>query len=251
MNWNPDPRLTQALGGRVLVITGAGVSEESGIPTYRGGGGLWESHSATELASAAAFARDPLLVWRWYVWRRQQILQSAPNPGHRALVPLEHMSSDFLLVTQNVDDLHERAGSAIETLVHVHGEIFINRCTACTYHDREPVDVPPLPLCPVCGSLLRPGVIWFDEDIDTRDTSRVEGFIGPRSCDAVLVVGTNADFDYIVAWARRGAARQGLLVEINPSPTLLTPFVDIAVRERAGKALPAITQRLAFRNTAR
>ena len=196
---------------RVLVITGAGISAESGIPTFRGKDGYWRNFDPIKLATPEAFQRDPALVWEWYRERRASIRAALPNPAHQAITRLANEASDFLLVTQNVDDLHRRAEHEGRTLgedaiVQVHGDIFLTRCSRCTYQYREPADdTTGLPRCAKCESLMRPGVVWFGESLDLQQIARVENFLDAGPCDYVLVIGTTALFGYIVDWALRGA----------------------------------------------
>lgn len=222
------------------MITGAGVSADSGIPTYRGEEGYWRQRSPFDLATAAAFSQNPQLVWEWYGHRRAVIRASEPNPAHHALASLARQTDDALIVTQNVDDLHERAGTPAARLVHVHGDIFVNRCTACGYRDERDVQVSPPPRCPRCSGALRPGVVWFDEELDEAEVGRIETFLARGPCELVLVVGTTAVFDYIVDWARRAAGTRGRLIEVNPESTNLTPYVTRAVREPAARAVPRL-----------
>lgn len=230
-----DDSIAARLRGRVLVITGAGVSAESGVPTFRGAGGLWRSHDPAQLATPEAFTRDPALVWAWYGERRQAIRAAKPNPAHRAVAALARVSHDHLVVTQNVDDLHERGGSPPDRLVHVHGDIFVTRCTQCAYATRDDVAVEPVPRCPRCGSLCRPGVVWFGEALEAAPLARVERFLA-QPVDVVLLAGTTALFGYIVDWA----TRCGLLVEINPEETVASRRAGHVIREPAGKALPRL-----------
>jgi NAD-dependent deacetylase len=230
----PDD-LTKLLRGRVLVVTGSGVSAESGIPTFRGAGGLWRNFDATKLATPEAFDNDPDLVWEWYSERRRAILHAKPNAGHEALARLSAIAADHLVLTQNVDDLHERAGTPADRLVHIHGEIFVSRCTStrCGFETRDPsIAAPPLPRCPTCHALLRPGVVWFGEGLNPREIARVERFLD-RPIDLAIVIGTTAIFGYIVDWSTRGAH----LVEINPEPTPLSDRADWTYRHRAGDVL--------------
>jgi NAD-dependent deacetylase len=177
------------LARSIAVLTGAGVSAESGIPTFRGKGGLWKQFRAEDLAKPGAFARDPKLVWEWYDWRRALIAAAQPNPGHLALAELEARTPNFTLITQNVDDLHERAGS--RNVLHVHGSIWAVRCLDCR---RESLDMrSPLPEIPPrceCGGLLRPGVVWFGEPLPYRAWREAER--AARNADVLLVVGTSA-----------------------------------------------------------
>jgi NAD-dependent deacetylase len=234
-------RVRQALEGRVLVITGAGISAESGIPTYRGEGGFWRGQSARALATRRAFAADASRQWAWYLDRRRQIREAEPNDAHRAIGRIGSRAApgEFLLVTQNVDDLHERGGAGREALVHIHGEIFVDRCPICSTEGKAEKDEE-IPSCPKGHGVMRPGVIWFDEDLDPVQASRVEEFLKRGDADLVLVVGTSARFDYIVDWALRGAGRTGCLVEVNPEDTCLTPVADLSLRQPAGQALAGL-----------
>ena len=188
------------------------------------------------------------MPWRWYGRRRQIIRGASPNAAHRALVRLARHSREFLLVTQNVDDLHERAGLAQKQLVHIHGRIFIDRCINGDYERARRSSPQGLPRCPRCGGLLRPGVVWFDEDLNAQDVKRVEDFIA-RPCDLVLVVGTTATFPYIVDWAKRAARRHGTLVEINPRPSRLSRHAALSLRGRAADVLPPLVAKLRRANS--
>jgi NAD-dependent deacetylase len=227
---------------RVLVITGAGISAESGIPTFRGKDGYWRNLDPIKLATPEAFARDPKLVWDWYRERREWIRKAEPNAAHKAIVDLAKRASEFLLVTQNVDDLHTRAGLPKEKMVQIHGDIFVTRCSRCDFeqeHEQEDGDVD-LPKCPQCGALMRPGVVWFGEQLDPRKIM-VEEFLRRGPCDLVFVIGTTALFDYIVDWATRAG---GKLIEINPDETPLSKFAAEHVVEPAAIALPRIADEL-------
>jgi len=235
---------------RVLVITGAGISAESGIPTFRGKDGYWRNQDPAKLATPEAFQHDPELVWEWYRERRARIRAAAPNPAHHAVTRLGTSCSDFLLVTQNVDDLHRRAEHegkqlAPEAIVQVHGDIFLTRCSRCDhqYHELD-TDSAGIPKCAKCGSMMRPGVVWFGETLDVEQIARVEDYLAPERCDYVLVIGTTALFGYIVDWAVRAAAADGELIEINPEPTTLSPFATQSLREPAGTALPKLVGEL-------
>jgi NAD-dependent deacetylase len=226
---------------RLVVLTGAGISVESGIPTFRGPEGLWRTFRPEELATPQAFARDPRLVWEWYDWRRGKIAQAQPNPGHEALVRLEALVPDFLLLTQNVDGLHRLAGS--RKLLEIHGSIWEVRCLACgaVREDRR-VPLPLLPHCDACGGLLRPNVVWFEEALDPDILRRAEAAL--TRCQAVLVVGTSAVVQPAASfalWARRSGAQ---VVEINPDPTPLTGHCDFALSGKAGEVLPRLLANL-------
>lgn len=224
---------------RVLVLTGAGVSAESGIPTFRDAGGYWRNFNAARLATPEAFAHDPALVWQWYRERRADIRLAQPNPAHQAIGRLSAGISDFLLVTQNVDDLHERSGVPAGKMVQIHGDIFLTRCSQCDLRYREVRrEVGGLPRCSTCGSLMRPGVVWFGEQLDPANIERVEGFLATGPCDAVIVAGTTAMFGYIIDWASRASSSGGRLIEVNPETTGLSEIATEFIREPAGTALP-------------
>jgi NAD-dependent deacetylase len=231
---------------RVLVITGAGVSAESGIPTFRGKDGYWRNLDPIKLATPEAFARDPELVWEWYRERRQCIRNAQPNAAHQATAKLARCADEFLLVTQNVDDLHRRAGLAEAQMVQIHGDIFVTKCSACDFqqhdcdyeHEHEHEDG--IPRCTKCGALMRPGVVWFGESFPARETERVENYLQRDSCGLVIVAGTTATFGYIIDWALRASHHGGTLIEVNPEETPLSRFATRLVREPAAVALPRI-----------
>jgi len=234
--------LRRHLSGPILVITGAGLSADSGLQTFRGTGGLWRNYDPMTLATPEAFARDPKLVWEWYQWRRDEATKAAPNAAHLVLAELASRNRDCLIVTQNVDDLHERAGTPSDQLVHIHGDLFLNCCTNCPYWDRQQIssgDLPPR--CPQCEHFfLRPGVVWFGEMLDTAVLKRVEEFIGFSQCGLALVIGTTATFHYIIDWALRARRSGATLIEINPEETTLSAAADIAYRQRAADVLPEL-----------
>jgi NAD-dependent deacetylase len=231
------------LNCRVLVITGAGVSAESGIPTFRGKDGYWRNFDPTKLATPEAFARDPNLVWDWYRERRQRIRKAQPNSAHRAIANLALHADEFLLVTQNVDDLHLRAGLPAEKMVQIHGDIFMTRCSRCDFRRNEHDDGD-LPKCPECSALMRPSVVWFGEQLDAAKIETVENFISGGDCDLVIVAGTTALFGYIVDWALRARGQAGQLIEVNPEETSLSQFATKSFREPAGVALPRLVNEL-------
>jgi NAD-dependent deacetylase len=229
---------------RVLVITGAGVSADSGIPTFRGKDSYWRNLDPAKLATPEAFERDPKLVWEWYLERRQRIRDARPNAAHEALAKLRRHIGAFLLVTQNVDDLHARAGLADEATVQIHGNIFITKCSRCDLsrrdadHEQEQRDV--VPTCPECAALMRPGVVWFGEQLPGSELQRVEGYLDRGACDVVIVAGTTATFGYIIDWALRASRGGGELIEVNPEETPLSQFATRLVRKPAAIALPHI-----------
>jgi NAD-dependent deacetylase len=234
--------IERVVDGRILAITGAGLSADSGLATFRGSGGLWRNYDAMSLATPETFARDPKLVWEWYLWRRNAAAKATPNPGHIALAQMAKRVRDCLIVTQNVDDLHERAGTPLDRLVHVHGDLFLSRCQRCAYSDRnELCEIELPPRCPHChAGLLRPGVVWFGEMLDSSVLRRVDDFIGAGECGLVFVIGTTATFQYIVDWAVRAKDGNGTLVEINPEETAISELADVRYRERAAEVLPKL-----------
>lgn len=222
---------------RLVVLTGAGISVESGIPTFRGPEGLWRSFRPEELATPQAFERDPRLVWEWYDWRRQKIAPARPNPGHEALVRLEARVPDFTLLTQNVDGLHRLAGS--RQVLEIHGSIWEVRCLACgSVREDRRTPLPLLPICDACGGLVRPNVVWFGESLNPDLLSRAESAL--TRAQAVLVVGTSAVVQPAASfalWAKRAGAA---IVEINLDPTPLTGHCDFALSGPAGVVLPRL-----------
>ena len=178
-----------AAQARVLALTGAGVSAESGVPTFRGPGGLWRQYRAEDLATPEAFARDPKLVWEWYAWRRETIAGLSPNAAHVALAAMERRLPGFRLATQNVDGLHAAAGS--HRVLELHGSLWRLRCVGCgrVAEDRQ-VPLPELPPRCACGKLLRPDVIWFGETLPQAAVA--EAVTAARSADVVLVIGTSS-----------------------------------------------------------
>ena len=230
------PRLRTAQ--RILVLTGAGISAESGIPTFRGAGGWYRNRPAHVLASPEGFAESPETVWEWYDYRRQLIARAEPNAAHRALFDWER-HAEVVIVTQNVDDLHERAGSS--RIFHVHGSIWRVRCTSgCDTVDDVRVPLPELPPRCNCGALLRPDVVWFGEQLPVFVLQQIEHSL-QIPFDLALVVGTGADFGYIQSWGRRAQSAGALLIDVNPDVSQLSAFSDAHLAAPAGAVLPQIT----------
>jgi len=241
---NAEPRaLEQAreivLAARsVFVMTGAGVSAESGVPTFRSPGGFWRNIDPYKVATPEAFAADPAFVWEWYDARRTQLRDVRPNPAHEAIARLEAGKQRFFLLTQNVDDLHEQAGSS--KISHIHGKIWEVRCVneGRVREDRR-APLPQLPpRCPHCGGLERPHVVWFGETIDEPSAETVESFLEAGRIDVVLVIGTESSFGYIQSWAVRARGATGALIEVNPGETALSRRADLRLRGKAGEILP-------------
>ncbi len=222
---------------RVAVLTGAGVSAESGVPTFRGTEGLWRRYRAEDLATPEAFQRDPGLVWEWYDWRRQRIARCRPNPAHHAIAWLERRAPEFLLITQNVDGLHRRAGSV--RMVELHGSLWRVRCLA-EGKTAENLEVPLRPIPPrcACGGLLRPDVVWFGETLPAEALHAAFG--AAESCDLFFVVGTSA-LVQPAAWLPVIARRRGAyVVEVNLEPTPLTSLAHESHQGKAGALLPEL-----------
>jgi NAD-dependent deacetylase len=235
---------------RLLVVTGAGISAESGIPTFRSAGGYWRNLDPTKLATPEAFDRDPLLVWDWYRERRDHIRRSQPNPAHEAVVQLASSFDSTLVLTQNVDDLHARARwrdrqLSADQLVQIHGDIFVTRCSACSFQQRDATeDASDVPECPQCKRPMRPGVTWFGELLDQRPIQRVQRFLEAGPCNTTIVIGTTATFGYIVDWSVTARGDSGELIEVNPEASGLSPYATEVIREPAARALPRIAARL-------
>jgi NAD-dependent deacetylase len=229
-----------AEAGPLVVSTGAGISKESGIPTFRDApNALWEKYEPERLASPEGFRQDPPLVWRWYVDRREMIGKAKPNPGHYAIAELEDHFDQFLLVTQNIDDLHRKAGS--RNLVEVHGNIFRYKC----FDAGHPIETLPKtkeipPKCE-CGSLIRPDVVWFGEMLPEDAVMRA--YAATESCAVMLVVGTSG-IVYPVAGFPGVAKRAGAkVIEVNPETTAITHDTDISLRGPSGDVLPQLLKR--------
>jgi len=221
---------------RVAVLTGAGVSAESGVPTFRGEEGLWRTYRPEELATPQAYVRDPELVWAWYAMRFHKVAEVEPNAAHLALAKLAE-NKDLTLVTQNVDGLHRRAGS--RDVLELHGDLTRSRCEACGYLDRlEPGFTPP-PYCSRCGSRARPNVVWFGETLP-RETFQqaIDAF---AETDVALVVGTSAVVEPAASLARLAKEQGAFVIEINPGVTPLSRIADASLRMSASAGMVALT----------
>jgi len=220
----------------VVVMTGAGVGAESGVPTFRGHGGLWKSFRAEELATPEAFARDPALVWEWYDWRRSKIASVEPNPAHYAIAEMEKAHAAFTLITQNVDGLHARAGSA--NVIELHGSIWRVRCLECgraVVNTDVPIAI--LPRCE-CGGVLRPGVVWFGEPLSEEVISAALD-----ACDGaefMLVAGTSGVVQPAASLAGRARSAGAFVIEVNTETTPLSSGMDAVLEGRAGDILPRL-----------
>lgn len=238
---------------QVVVFTGAGVSAESGIPTFRDAlSGLWQRFDPAELATAEAFRRDPALVWGWYEWRRARVVQAQPNPAHLAIAALARHVPRLTLVTQNVDDLHERAGSV--AVIHLHGSLHAPRCFDCARPfaglaavPQEPAEgrrIEP-PRCPHCGGRVRPGVVWFGEELPAQALQ--QACAAAEGCDLLLSVGTSG-----VVWPAAqipGLALQAgaTVVHVNPQPVATRGGHEHCLVGAAGAVLPALLELTGWR----
>lgn len=224
---------------RVAVLTGAGISVESGIPVFRGPGGLWQQHRPEDLATPEAFARDPHLVWQWYDWRRARVAEAQPNPGHHALARLARRLPALTLITQNVDGLHERAGST--RILRLHGDLWTLRCTGCGRQNRN-TEVPLRelpPHCP-CGALLRPAVVWFGEALPTDVLQKASA--AAANAQLFFVVGTSALVQPAASLPLLAQEHGACVVEINTETTTLSPHCDISILTRASDLLPQLVR---------
>lgn len=229
---------------RVCVLTGAGVSAESGVPTFRASDGLWEGHRIEDVASPFGFERDPQLVWDFYNARRANVRTVRPNPGHDALVKLEaRFGTRFALVTQNVDGLHRAAGS--RNVFEIHGSLYRTRCTGCSeVRDRGLDPLARLPMCG-CGAMLRPDIVWFYENlpVDIWEAAQVAA----TECDVFLVVGTSAVVHpaaSLIPLAKQAKTPGATVVEINLDRTDASRYADIGLYGPSGQVLPQLVAEL-------
>ena len=243
-----DPELLDRMKSakRVVVFTGAGVSQESGIPTFRDAlTGLWRQFDPQELATPQAYFRQPNLVWGWYEWRRAKALRCRPNPAHLAISAMARQIPDLILVTQNVDALHEAAGS--QDVIHLHGSLHHPRCAQCGCLHTLPPGIPDEPehgrridppKCVGCGGRVRPGVVWFGEDLPVDALGKARSMA--RSCEVLLSIGTSS-LVYPAALLPREAAEKGAcVVQVNPAPTELDRLALFNLRGTAGEVMPAL-----------
>ncbi len=243
----------------MVVLTGAGISADSGVPTFRGADGLWRRHRAEELATPAAFARDPRLVWEWYGWRRALVAGCDPNAAHLALARWQAAWPEVHIITQNVDGLHLAAHRIVSapaagaggggppseepSLYELHGSLFRTRCTGCGQRreSREVVDassLASLPRCAACGSLLRPDVVWFGESLESEVVER--SFELAEGAAACLVIGTSAVVQPAASIAAVAARAGAALVDVNIEATGLSQAADLFLRGRAAEIVPRL-----------
>jgi len=234
-----EARARLASARAITILTGAGISADSGVPTFRGADGLWRNFRAEELATPEAFERDPRLVWEWYSWRRELIATKQPNDAHRAIASLESRVKNFWLITQNVDGLHRAAGST--KLSEIHGNIWMVRCTACdAVTENHQVPLPILPHCGRCGGLLRPHIVWFGESLHEKDLTRCANQL--QACDVLFVIGTSGVVYPAAGFASIAREAGAYVIEVNLDPTPQSDLVDIALRGHAKELVPLLLQ---------
>jgi NAD-dependent deacetylase len=226
---------------RVTVLTGAGISAESGVPTFRGADGLWRRYRAVDLATPEAFERDPALVWEFYNWRRELLAPLRPNPAHLALLEMEQRLPRLTLITQNIDGLHQAAGS--RDVVELHGNIWWVRCTQCRQVSKDRrVPLPKLPTCEACGGLLRPHVVWFGETLDANIVEKAYDAV--EHCQVMLVIGTSALVQPAASMGLHARRSGAFVAEINLEPTPNSELSDMTVLGKAGVILPRLAATL-------
>ncbi len=219
---------------RIAVLTGAGVSAESGIPTFRANGGFWMQYRVEDLATPQGFRRDPKFVWQWYEDRRRGIAAAVPNAGHYALASMERRAEEFTLITQNVDGLHDVAGS--RNVVKLHGDIWSVRCLQCGEEREERAELDDLPPRCACGGMLRPGVVWFGEILPDGVMERAEAAV--RRADVFVVAGTSAQVYPAAGLIPLALDRGARVVEVNPEATAFSGEVTYSLRGRSAEILP-------------
>ncbi len=226
----------------VVALTGSGVSAESGIPTFRGKNGLWKNFRAEELATPHAFSQNPKLVWEWYDWRRGIIAPVKPNPAHKVLALWEKEFPEFYLITQNIDGLHQKAGS--KRIIELHGNIWQVKCTqegTVSFNFEVPLKEIP-PICPNCQSLLRPNVVWFGESLDQSKLNQAIRL--STECDIMFVIGTSAVVQPAASLPYFALREGAVVIEINIEPTPLTSQVNYFLQGKAGEILPELNGKI-------
>jgi len=221
--------------GEIVFVTGAGISQESGIPTFRGKDGLWRNYDAMKLATIDAFYDNPKLVWEWYNERRMNILQAQPNPGHRAIAELEKYA-DVVVLTQNIDGLHQKSGSS--KVLELHGSIVKIKCSVCDYKEEILTEISNLPPLCKCGNILRPDVVWFGESLPQDVWQNAMNVA--RKCDLMIIAGTSlavSPANTLPAYAKQNNA---ILIEINPEDTEMSREMNLVIRNTSAKSLPEL-----------
>ena len=220
---------------KIVFVTGAGVSQESGIPTFRGKDGLWRNHDAIKLATIDAFYDNPKLVWKWYNERRNNILAANPNPGHRAIAELENYVK-VVVLTQNIDGLHQKAGSS--KVLELHGSIIKIRCSVCNFKEEIISKISETPPYCKCGNILRPDVVWFGESLP-QDVWQ-KAVLNASQCDLMIIVGTSlvvSPANTLPIYAKRNNAT---LIEINPDKTEMSSDMNLIIRNTGAISLPEL-----------
>lgn len=220
---------------KIVLVTGAGISQESGISTFRGKDGFWKNYDAMKLATIDAFYENPKLVWEWYNERRQNIFASEPNLGHKAIVEMENYF-EVVVITQNIDGLHQKAGSS--KVLELHGSIVKIKCTVCNYKDEIISNFSEFPPVCKCGNVLRPDVVWFGEGLPQDIWQEAVEHV--NNCDIMIIAGTSlvvSPANILPVYAKQNNA---ILVEINPDITIMTSYMDLSIRSTSAKALPEL-----------
>jgi NAD-dependent deacetylase len=222
----------------ITVITGAGVSAESGIATYRDADGLWNQYRAQDFSSVDTFYKDPKRVWDWYKERRRVMAAAEPNAAHKALAELEQKSMQFMVLTQNIDGLHQRAGT--DNIVELHGSVWRLRCTNCLNEWENKAELPDgIPQCWSCHSLARPAVVWFNESLKPSEWERA---MRASYCDTLLVVGTSALVNPVASLPDIAFKNQARIIEINLEKTPISDLATVSIQAKAGEVLPEIVK---------
>lgn len=224
---------------KIGILTGAGISKESGIPTFRGEDGLWKNYSATELATPQAFQKNPTLVWEWYLWRRKLVKEKKPNAAHYALVDLKNLKSQTELITQNVDGLHRRSGFGKHT--EMHGYLFRDVCTNCTFIQEDIESNEKIPHCPQCQAMMRPGVVWFGEMIPQKALTHLQQM---AEVDLLLVIGTSKTVYPAAGLVHYMQLNNKKVIEINPELSSQMIKNTLSLGFPAGEILPKIIEKL-------
>jgi NAD-dependent deacetylase len=218
---------------KIVFVTGAGISQESGIPTFRGEDGLWRNHDPMKLATIDAFYDNPKLVWEWYNERRMNIFQAQPNPGHRAIAELEKYA-EVVILTQNIDGLHQKSGSS--KVLELHGSIVKIKCSVCDYKEEILTEISNLPPICKCGNILRPDVVWFGESLPQDVWQDAINFAS--KCDLMIIAGTSlvvSPANTLPIYAKQNNAT---LIEINPEKTDMSEEMNLVIRNTSAESLP-------------
>lgn len=233
----------------ITILTGAGVSKESGVPTFRDAlEGLWAKYNPEQLATPYAFQENPKLVWDWYEWRRELVASVSPNPGHYALAEIENFKDLVTIITQNVDDLHEQAGS--KNVIHLHGNIATHKCFDNCQGTPTLIDTTQLeydaeagpPKCPYCQAYVRPNVVWFHESLPLIELNKAVEF--SQLCDLMIVVGTSGLVSPASELPRIAKQNSAKIIEVNPDYSMITRYADIKLEAPSGEILPQVIEAL-------